>query len=67
MPLANEKFIEEFGAILCCASAEIGKLELADGGNTVIIHYSDTDYTRPINIACNSRLQIIADVVKACL
>lgn len=73
MTLAKKEFVGMLGMVLSYASSEFMGLELSEDGETAIIHrinpFSDTseETTQSVNIARDSYLQIIADIIKECM
>lgn len=61
--ITKREFIQSLESTLKLTREGITSLELEDE-ETLLIHFKN-NYTKKVNIACNSALAIIKDVVKA--
>lgn len=64
--LSSRFFIKLFETTLVAAKCSVKSLELLEREEIVVLTF-DNGYEKRVNIACNSKLAIISDVLKACM
>ena len=60
--VSKTEFIEEYGKLLSMTREGVTGLHLKDGDTVIIIYKGN--YTKEVNIACNSAMAIIRDVAR---